>query len=287
MDPFELSIYKHYFELAKFPSLESPTQNISLDFLLGRYDAFFFDAFGTLYNHKHYIYPGAQEMFQRIREKGKSLRLITNAASQPIPQLMEDLHSMGFHFQRDEIFSSGELLVFLNQRLKITEAFYSGYPAGISFLNAAGICVQENPKENVVIVSAAIEEPVIYSKALEILKRPGGHLIVLNPDAWAPRIGGPRVPVSGAYAHRLKLESDCTASYCGKPFPELFLRALKNLPQGTKAVMIGDTLATDIAGALNVGIDAALIVGRNMEENSLAEDETALHVRPTYYLGPL
>lgn len=284
MEPFELSIYKHYFELASFPSLESITQNISLDFLLDHYDAFFFDAFGTLYNHKHYIYPNAQEMFKRVREKGKIIRLITNAASQPIPKLMEDLHAMGFHFERDEIFSSGELLTSVNQQLKITEAFYVGYPAGTAFLTTAGISVQENPKENVVVVSAAVEEPAIYSKALEILKRPGGHLIVLNPDAWAPRIEGPRVPVSGAYAHRLKIESNCKATYCGKPFPELFLRAIKSLPPNTKTVMIGDTLATDIGGALYAGIDAALIVGRNMDKETLAGDEISLRVRPTYYL---
>jgi HAD superfamily hydrolase (TIGR01459 family) len=284
MDLVETAIYQHYLQTGHFFPLRRDTRNVSLEFLLEKYDVFFFDAFGTLYNYKNYVYPGAREMFQQVRAQKKHIRLITNAASQPIPQLMKDLHSMGFSFERDEIYSSGDLFVSLNQSLGYTQAFYIGHPAGTAFLAAAGILVKENPEQNVVVVSAAMDNQEKFAKATEILKRPGGHLIVLNPDAWAPRFDGPRVPVSGAYAHQLKLASGCRVTYCGKPFPEIFLRALRSIPPGSRAVMIGDTLGTDIAGALNAGIDAALIVGRNMNPKTLAEDETALYVRPTYYL---
>ena len=83
---------------------------------------------------------------------------------------------------------------------------------------------------------------------------------MLNPDAWAPRINAPRDPVSGAlrtnYSRRPGALFPITEA-----LPEIFENAKRSVPGGSRIVMIGDTLATDIAGALNVGIDAALIPG--------------------------
>jgi ribonucleotide monophosphatase NagD (HAD superfamily) len=48
--------------------------------------------------------------------------------------------------------------------------------------------------------------------------------------------------------------------------------------------MIGDTLGTDIFGAKLAGFDTALVIGRNVPATELAADETALGIRPDYYL---
>ena len=51
--------------------------------------------------------------------------------------------------------------------------------------------------------------------------------------------------------------------------------------------MIGDTLGTDVYGAKIAGFDSALVVGRNVPANELETDETALGIRPDYYLLPV
>ena len=48
--------------------------------------------------------------------------------------------------------------------------------------------------------------------------------------------------------------------------------------------MIGDTLATDIGGAMNAGIDAAILLGRNQPEKEFQADSEFLQVQPKYIL---
>lgn len=284
MEAFEREIYAHYLKLGNIRPAQSDPQSVPLDFLLQRYDAFFFDAFGTFYAQKEVLYPGALEMYRKVRATKKPMRLVTNAASASIPQLSESLARMQIPFDESEIISSGSLFPAFARENGIREAFYIGRPGGTSFLEAGGVKISENPAEATVIVSATGKEEALFERAVKILKHPGARLVVLNPDAWAPRIGKPRDPVSGAYAHRLYLEAKPQVFYFGKPFRQIFDSALSTLPRPMHTVMIGDTLATDIGGARNARIDAALLVGRNEPAEELDEDEQFLGIRPNYYL---
>lgn len=284
MELLEIEIFKSYIKKINIPSDVVETKKHTLEQLAFKYDLFLLDAFGTLYNQDYYVYPGALEMYKYLKKKGKSLRLLTNAASQPVEKLLKDLWLMGFDFSREEIISSGDLLAAENKEWKIEEAYYLGRDSGLSFLESASIAFSENPKNPVVIVSAVVYEKEAREKALEILKRTGAKLIVLNPDPWAPRIDGTRQPVSGAFAHFLFKETRCEVHYLGKPFPSIFSSVLKMNPKSSKAIMIGDTLGTDVLGAYAVGIDSALILGRNMPRADIAKDEESLGFRPTYYL---
>ncbi len=284
MEAFEREIYAHYLKHGDIRPTHCEPQSVPLEFLLQRYEAFFFDAFGTFYAQKEVLYPGALEMYRKVRATKKPMRLVTNAASASIPQLSESLSRMQIPFDESEIISSGSLFPAFARENGIREAFYIGRPGGTSFLEAGGVKISENPAEATVIVSAAGKEDSLFERALQILKRPGARLVVLNPDAWAPRIGKPRDPVSGAYAHRLYLEAKPQVFYFGKPFRQIFDSALSTLPRPMRTVMIGDTLATDIGGAKNAQIDAALLVGRNEPTAELAGDEELLGIRPDYYL---
>ena len=285
MEVLETEIYRYYQTRMNLVPHLPETQSISPAALIQKYDAFFFDAFGTLYNREHYVYPGALAFFRLLRKGKKHIRLITNSASR-VPKLMlSDLHEMGFDFIESEILSSGNLFAEETKKDSFVEAFYLGRPRGKAFAEAAGVKICKNPKNPVVIVSSKNQDPQMTAHATEILKRPGSCLWVLNPDAWAPFADGTREPVSGACAHTLKKVTNCRTEYCGKPFPLIFKKALQSLPIKAKAVMIGDTLGTDIAGAFGAGIDSALIPGRNMELKKLSADEALLGLRPTYYLN--
>ena len=72
-----------------------------------------------------------------------------------------------------------------------------------------------------------------------------------------------------------------------KPQPEIFRIALEmNHVSADEAIMIGDTLGTDVFGAKVAGFDSALVVGRNVPATELEADEAVLGVRPDYYLEP-
>ena len=182
------------------------------------------------------------------------------------------------------------------------EVYYIGRETGKHVLDACGITAVEmdaEPAEPIVAISSAKDTPETYARAVKILQRPGAILLVLNSDAWAPKIPDEngvtvREPVSGALSERLRRDSMCDANggegcetyYLGKPFPQIWERVKVSLPAGSRVLMIGDTLGTDVYGAKIAGFDSALVVGRNVPAAELEADESALGIRPDYYLEP-
>ena len=290
METLELEIYGRYRTLVEksgaFSGRTCPDgepARVHLGDIIDRYDAFCFDGYGTLYNRGDFVYPGAKEWFSELRRMGKQIRLVTNAASNLDQALADEADARGFDFTVEETISSGSLL---KPRDDLREVYYIGRATGVNVLARNGIAAVENPATPVVAISSSTATDEMYAQALTILRRPGALLLVLNPDAWAPRIDGTRAPVSGELCERLRRESGCAAEYFGKPFPDIWQKVRASLPAGAKAIMIGDTLGTDVYGAYVAGFDSALVVGRNEPAAELDADEKLLGVRPTYYLEP-
>lgn len=306
MELFEKEIYKRYMALIGVTDrgcANAEPRQVYIDDVIDEYDAFCFDGYGTLYNRGAFVYPGANEMFRKLRAAGKQMRLVTNAASDVPEVLAADAAKRGFDFTAEETISSGSLLTDLCAVLRgegkaLDEAFYIGRESGLHVLDANGIKAVNDPKEPVVAISSAKETAESYAQAVEILRRPGAILLVLNSDAWAPKIDGSREPVSGALCEKLRRDSmceandgkGCTTYYLGKPFPEIWTAVRKTLPASLfggkepRVLMIGDTLGTDVYGAKIAGFDSALVVGRNEPASELAQDEAFLGFRPDYYL---
>ena len=313
MDKFETEIYLRYKQIIQSSVALAPkecmpeTRHVHMADLLDRYDAFCFDGYGTLYNRGSFVYSGAMDWFQMLRRAGKHLRLVTNAASDVDEVLARDADKRGFDFTAEETISSGSLLKDLcaelrSRGLKLREVYYIGRETGKHVLDACGITAVEmdaEPAEPIVTISSAKDTPETYARAVKILQRPGAILLVLNSDAWAPKIPDEngvtvREPVSGALSERLRRDSVCDANggegcetyYLGKPFPQIWERVKASLPAGSRVLMIGDTLGTDVYGAKIAGFDSALVVGRNVPATELSTDEAALGIRPDYYLVP-
>ena len=299
MDALELEIYKRYRDVID-PDWRSGSGSLAINFneprnvrlgdLLDKYDAFCFDGYGTLYNRGSFVYEGALEWFSMLRGAGKQIRLVSNAASNVESVLAAEADARGFDFTAGETVSSGSLAAsFFEERSRtgnaIRELYYIGRPSGVAVLESFGVSAVENPASPVVAVSSATADESMFEHAVRILQNPGATLLVLNSDAWAPNIDGTRSPVSGALAERLRRESGCgDVHYFGKPFPAIFNKVKFSLPAGSRILMVGDTLGTDVMGARYAGIDSALVVGRNEPAAELKMDERALGIVPDYYL---
>lgn len=321
MTQFETEIYLRYRQIIESQGVgtsvlaggESPAPRYThMEDLLDRYDAFCFDGYGTLYNRGSFVYDGALDWYTMLRAAGKELRLITNAASDVDSVLAADAGKRGFAFSEAETISSGSLLKDLVAELRgrtvescrgvrhgVREVYYIGRETGKHVLEDCGIkavAPAVEPVEPIVAISSAKDTPETYEQAVKILRRPGSMLLVLNSDAWAPKIPGDdgmtvREPVSGALSERLRRDSVCEANpagcetyYLGKPFPAIWEKVKRSLPEGSRVLMVGDTLGTDVLGARIAGFDSALVVGRNVPADELEADEKALGIRPDYYL---
>lgn len=317
MTQFETEIYLRYRQIIESQGVEtsvlaggaSPApQRVRMEDLLDRYDAFCFDGYGTLYNRGSFVYEGALDWYTMLRAAGKELRLITNAASDVDSVLAADAGKRGFAFSEAETISSGSLLKDLCAELRyrgvnrrdVHEVYYIGRETGKHVLENCGIkavAPAAEPVEPIVAISSAKDTPETYGQAVKILRRPGSMLLVLNSDAWAPKIPDEngvtaREPVSGELSERLRRDSMCEANggagcetyYLGKPFPSIWEKVKCSLPAGSRVLMVGDTLGTDVLGAKVAGFDSALVVGRNVPVDELEADEKALGIRPDWYL---
>ena len=319
MEIFETEIYLRYTQVLKEQGASVPAGSESpaprythMEDLLDHYDAFCFDGYGTLYNRGSFVYEGAAEWYAMLRAAGKQLRLITNAASDVDAVLAADAAKRGFAFSEAETISSGSLLrdlvlqlrsrgigAGLGVRRDLHEVYYIGRETGKNVLAECGIkavAPAAEPVEPIVAISSAKDTPETYEQAVKILRRPGSMLLVLNSDAWAPKIPDDdgvtaREPVSGALCERLRRDSVCEANpagcetyYLGKPFPAIWEKVKRSLPAGARVLMVGDTLGTDVLGARIAGFDSALVVGRNVPADELEADEQVLNVRPNWYL---
>lgn len=312
MERLETEIYLRYKQIIESQGFvvpaagESPApRRVRMEDLLDRYDAFCFDGYGTLYNRGSFVYEGALDWYTMLRAAGKQMRLITNAASDVDSVLAADAGKRGFAFSETETISSGSLLKDLCAELRgcgkaVREVYYIGRETGKHVLENCGIkavAPAVEPVEPIVAISSAKDTPETYEQAVKILRRPGSMLLVLNSDAWAPKIPGDdgmtvREPVSGELSERLRRDSMCEANggagcetyYLGKPFPAIWEKVKRSLPEGSRVLMVGDTLGTDVLGARIAGFDSALVVGRNVPADELEADEKALGIRPDWYL---
>ena len=317
MERLETEIYLRYKQIIESQGMGTSVlaggeslapQRVRMEDLLDRYDAFCFDGYGTLYNRGSFVYEGALDWYTMLRAAGKQMRLITNAASDVDSVLAADAAKRGFAFSEAETISSGSLLKELCVELRsrsvnrrdVLEVYYIGRETGKHVLEGCGIkavAPAGEPVEPIVAISTAKDTPETYEQAVKILKRPGAMLLVLNSDAWAPKIPGEdgvtvREPVSGALSERLRRDSMCETNggagcetfYLGKPFPAIWEKVKRSLPEGSRVLMVGDTLGTDVLGAKVAGFDSALVVGRNVPADELDVDDRALGIRPDWYL---
>lgn len=286
MTAIETELYLHYQRLMGVDfKCESPSFNfVRARELLELYDAFFFDAFGTLVNRGGFVYPGAREFVAELQAAGKFVGLVTNAASQPTSVIAADFASRGFSVPGNRIWTSGRFVADLRQKHAIREAYYLGRQASADMLAANGIRVSEAPAEPTVICCSSEKLSERLARAREILQARDALLLVLNPDALAPELDGSRMEVSGVQGYRLFRETACIYEPCGKPFANAFAEALEAAGTGARCLMVGDTLGTDVVGAAAAGIDSCLILGRNVLESELEETAKTLGVAPTFCL---
>jgi NagD protein len=113
------------------------------------------------------------------------------------------------------------------------------------------------------------------TKAHECIER-GARLLVTNPDNWCPVSSEKTRPGAGATAAFLEASSGRRAYYLGKPNGYMFHRAKRKLAEFSlnqleNIVMIGDTMETDIRGAVEAGMQSFLVLSGSTQMEVLSD----------------
>lgn len=237
-----------------------------LEPLTWRYDAFFFDAFGVL-NVGETAIDGAAQRVSEVRQAGRRVLIVSNAAGVPLDALCQRYRRLGFDFSRDEIVSSRVALI---HYLQDQPARHWGIiaPAGadVSDLGVEAGNLLERPDlfdrvDGFILLSSTGWTGALQQRLLDSLAAHDRPVLLANPDLAAPREYGFSVE-PGQIARTLRHHTACEPLAFGKPYRLIFDLALKRLPETVvpeRVLMIGDTLHTDVLGGCSAGLCTALV----------------------------
>lgn len=243
--------------------------------LIDRYPAMLLDSFGVLVSHRGAI-SGAAAFVRRLNALGRRPLVVTNDASRRPDRLARWYAEVGIEIAADQILSSGHLLVehFACHGLVGARCAVLGSPDSEFYVSEAGgevVPLTSDVFDAVVVCDDAgypLLETLDHIISLAIRAVSAGRqlaLILPNPDLIYPKGGGEYGITAGSIA--LVIEAALGVRFSqtapqfvrlGKPYAPIFAEAQRRL--GTSdMLMIGDQLATDIAGAADFGIDSALV----------------------------
>jgi len=247
----------------------------TLEELAGRYEAFLFDVYGVLV-HATGPLPGAAEALAWLRARGRPFFLLTNDASKLPERAAARYRGWGLPVEPEQIVPAGSLLAahFRRHRLLGRPCAVLGTADSRAFVERAGgrVVPPEGDFEVLVVADQAgfpLLEGMDAALGGLVRRLDRGlpvHLVLPNPDLIYPKAEGFGI-TAGSIA--LVLEAALRRRYgraaprfrpLGKPRPGLFREALRRA--GTRrAVVVGDQIETDVAGARAAGLDAALVTG--------------------------
>jgi HAD superfamily hydrolase (TIGR01450 family) len=230
--------------------------------LVERYDVFLLDLDGVVYIGEQPL-PGAVEALARLRRSGKTVRFLTNDPRPTRAELVERLADMGIAARVGDMVTAGWATADWLRRYELSPAYAVGSPGLVAELRAAGInVVEEGVQAGVApaVVVVGCDERVTYrhlqAAATYILR--GARFVATNADGSFPAPQG-RLPATGALVAAIETATGQRPLIIGKPGPTMFAVAQQGLAPGLRTVMVGDSPATDILGAHQVGLPALLV----------------------------
>jgi glycerol-1-phosphatase len=252
---------------------------MALSPLLRRYDHALLDLDGTVWIGDEPI-PGAPQAVAELRAAGKGIAFLTNDSRRMPEEYVRKLWALGVQAALEEVITAGSALQHvLADRPRSTTAYVIGAQAIFRHVADAGCRIVNRTEQatsaDVLVVSGhdRLTFAEIRDGTQALLN--GADFLAADRDATFPGEGG-MWPGTGAFVAALEYATGRQARSVGKPDPQMFETALDRLGPG-KALMIGDRLEADLAGAAGAGIDGAIVL---TGVNTRAEAEAASDPAP-------
>lgn len=242
----------------------------SIKQLAADYPLLLLDLWGVVHNGVE-IFPAAKECIKKVKANGGKVVFVSNAPRRS-EVIAAQLTELGLAAELyDGVVSSGQL----GRRALADGGAQSGL--GRRCLHIGSPRDDDTPRglglEMVKEVAAADfilnsgpwndgEGVADYRRLLDEAARRRVPMVCLNPDVEVIR-GDRRMICAGALAKYLE-EVGGEVYYHGKPYGEIYHCALELVGGGfgfAETLIIGDSLKTDIAGAVGVNCDSLLVLG--------------------------
>jgi NagD protein len=229
---------------------------------------FLIDMDGVLYRGPEVI-PGADRFVRELRERDIPFRFLTNNSQRTRRDVQARLVRMGFDVEEEHIFTSAMATArFLAQQKPGGTAYVIGEGGLLTALHQHGYAVVDHDPDYVVVGEGRTFNLEMVEAAVRMIFG-GAKLIATNMDPNCPTQNGIR-PGCGAMVAMLESATGMKAFSVGKPSPVMMRAARKELGLATdETAMIGDTMETDILGAVQLGFHSVLVLSGGTKEDDL------------------
>jgi glycerol 3-phosphatase-2 len=241
---------------------------VPLSALIQRYDHVILDLDGCVWVGDA-VTPRAPAAIAAIREAGKSLAFATNDGRLTPEEYVRKLWSFGCTAAVEEVVTVGSAIQHVLAGVPPgTGAYVIGSPAVFRHVSDAGHRIlNQTPRAAAAdVVVVVCHDDLTYSELSTATRAilAGATVVCGGRDHTFPTELGPS-PGTGAIVAALEYATGVTARSVGKPEPQMFLTALDRFgatrPGGPgRALVIGDRLDSDLAGAAAAGLDAAVVL---------------------------
>ncbi|USO01648.1 MAG: TIGR01459 family HAD-type hydrolase [Alphaproteobacteria bacterium] len=232
--------------------------------IIPQYDTFVFDIWGVVHDG-YRPFPKLRPTLEALREAHKQVIFLSNM-SQPSSEVEQHLQAMEVPRDLyDCAYSSGQAtLNYLTKRTQEKPLSCLHVNNDISFrkyFSQHPLFFVDTPHLADFLLVARGSLLSSFAQNTDVLKEAiarGLPLICANPDTSVV-IEGKLHARTGSLAHTYEELGGTVISF-GKPHPEIFEDIMQKIPHGSRIIMIGDSLETDIAGAQAHAWDTMLVL---------------------------
>jgi glycerol 3-phosphatase-2 len=245
------------------------------------YDAVLFDLDGVIYLGPIAV-PGAVAGIAELRDRNTKIGFVTNNAARPPVAVADHLVELGIPATAADVVTSAQAAAHL-----LINRFGSG--ARILAVGGEGVTVALS-EVGLVPVHSADDHPVAVmqgygfdlkweelNEAAVAINR-GAHWVATNIDPTRPTDRG-LVPGNGAAVAAVQMAVQAEPEVAGKPYRPLLDDTVTRLG-ARHPLFVGDRLDTDIAGAVNAGLDSMLVLSGSHRAEQLIR--ATPEERPTF-----
>ena len=228
------------------------------------------DMDGVIYRGSQLI-PGADRFINELRTSGTPFRFLTNNSQRTRRDVTTKLQRLGISVEEEHVFTCAMATArYLAQRKPNGTAFVIGEGGLLTALHRNGYSIVDKEPDYVVVGEGRTLSFEMAEAALQMILA-GAKLVATNLDPNCPTQYGTR-PGCGAIVAMLEAAAGVKAFSVGKPSPIMLRAARKELGLTTdQTIVIGDTMETDILGAVQSGAKSVLVLsgGTRREDLSL------------------
>ncbi len=249
---------------ANFPSRSVRISHMSE--IADQFDVFLLDAFGVL-NVGQEVISGAPEWVGALQSAGKKVLVVANGATFSPSASLQKYKNLGFDFTAEDVIASRNILAdaLIGREEKLWGVMASRGGA-INELPVECFEMGQAPEdferaEGFIFLGSGewtLTQQAMIVASLKARPRP---VFVGNPDIVAPREHGLSLE-PGWFAHEIARKTEVVPQFFGKPFDNIYQRALKQAGKSVvpeRIVMVGDTLHTDVLGGAAAGVKTVLM----------------------------